>query len=761
MKQLKQIFLVFALMMMLVNVGWGQTPFTATYTFRANGNVTSFTYNGTTYSGISMGTIDKVGITSSSSTGNFRGTNWPLTATIDAGKYIGFTISAQTGYKFTVNTITFGLGRSGTGTRTSQWRGSSDSYAALINNYTTLNAGLTNTAGEIGNPDANSSWTGNVLTLGASYADITTSVGLRYYMYAAEDVAGTAGLQGPITITGTYTALSTPTISLSAPTQIISGIINQGAINVVLSNFQAGVTVTNATLNSIAFTSQGTYTASDMTNFKLWYNGSSNTFGSAVQLGSTITTSLETGLHTFSSLSQAINSGSTGYFWITCDVSGSATAGNTINVSADPTLTFASGTPTGTIDAGGSQTIQAITPNIALSSPDPAVIAGNISQNTTNNVIYRFDLAVTTANATLSGLQITTAGSYVAADLTNIKAWYSADATFSSGSDILLSTKSTSLDAGVQVFPSWTNQIINNGTTGYIFITTDIPCVATTGNTINVNAITTSDITFISGNKTGSAFTGGTQTVITASPVNVTIPTGTPDNMQMTLNWAAPSGCYDEIMIVAKANSSITGTPSGDGNSYTANLVFGTSGTQFGVKDGYVIYKGSTTGQTVTSLTNGTVYYFKYFFTRKGSNWSSGIEINGTPMNYISGDYRTLKTGNWNATDVWETYNGTTWSPITTSPAITNNVTILSGHTITVEASGKNCNNLIVQGTLLAQDAPGTNVRYVNVYGDITCNGTIGHGTTVNGISFNIEGTSCTISGSGIFDADRMKSCCH
>ena len=43
---------------------------------------------------------------------------------------------------------------------------------------------------------------------------------------------------------------------------------------------------------------------------------------------------------------------------------------------------------------------------------------------------------------------------------------------------------------------------------------------------------------------------------------------------QVTLSWANPSGCYDEIMIVAKATTSITGTPSGNGSAYTANLKF-------------------------------------------------------------------------------------------------------------------------------------------------------------------------------------------
>lgn len=200
-------------------VGWGQTPFTATYTFGANGNVASFAYNGTVYDGISMSDIVKVGVTTSSSSGNFRATTWPTASSPDESKYIGFTITAASGYKFTVTSINFGIGRSGTGTRDTQWRGSADSYSSLINNYTTLNSSLTNNSGVINNPDENSNWTGNVLTLGSSYEEITTSCGFRMYLYSAEAGAGTAGLAGPISISGTFESVeSSPTISVTPST---------------------------------------------------------------------------------------------------------------------------------------------------------------------------------------------------------------------------------------------------------------------------------------------------------------------------------------------------------------------------------------------------------------------------------------------------------------------------------------------------------------------------------------------------------------
>ncbi len=53
-----------------------------------------------------------------------------------------------------------------------------------------------------------------------------------------------------------------------------------------------------------------------------------------------------------------------------------------------------------------------------------------------------------------------------------------------------------------------------------------------------------------------------------------------------------------------------------------------------------------------------------------------------------TGDYRTVQTGNWNATSTWETYNGTSWVAAGTTPTSANGViTIQSGHTVTVTAN--------------------------------------------------------------------------
>lgn len=125
---------------------------------------------------------------------------------------------------------------------------------------------------------------------------------------------------------------------------------------------------------------------------------------------------------------------------------------------------------------------------------------------------------------------------------------------------------------------------------------------------------------------------------------------------------------------------------------------------------------------------------------------------------YAIGDFGSLGTGNWGTTNAnWRQWNGTAWATVPAgAPTTADNVWILSGHTVTVEASPKNCKNLFVEagGKLFANSA--TN-RFINVYGNITCNGTIGNGTTYDGLGYNIEAASCLISGTGAFDGSRIR----
>ena len=418
-------------------------------------------------------------------------------------------------------------------------------------------------------------------------------------------------------------ATATPNIALSSPSQVGAGSVFIGAVDHVISNFEAAVTTSNASLTALSFVTAGTYITSDVTNFKLYYNSSANTFAGASQIGSTQSSASSGSTITFSSLSTTISAGSTGYFFITASVAGSATVGNTIQAAANPTLTFASGTPTGTIALGGVQTIAAATATVTLSST--ATGALSVPQFTTNAVLYRADVTVGVTSATLTDVSLTTAGTYNASDLVNFKLWYSADATFTAG-DVLLATKTTGLAAGAQAF-SGLSQTFGVGT-GYLFLTADVACNAFIGSTISVSAPSISNFTFTSITPTGALFAGDVQTIAAgvAAPANVTAQTasGNGTSGQVAVNWTVPT-CYSEIMIVA-ATATNTGVPTGNGSAYTASSTFG-AGTALG--NGFVVFKGDAATATVTGLTNGTNYSFK-IFTRYNNTWSAGVEVTTT-----------------------------------------------------------------------------------------------------------------------------------
>lgn len=160
---------------------------------------------------------------------------------------------------------------------------------------------------------------------------------------------------------------------------------------------------------------------------------------------------------------------------------------------------------TGTVTATAS-------PEISISNNGTQVSSANVNSGTTAHILHKSALAVTTANASLTGMTCVTAGSYAAADITNLKVRYSTDENLDAG-DATLSTLNNPGAAGSKTFPSFTSQSISSGSTGYIFITADIASIATHNNTININGLTTSNFTFSSGNKTGSTDAGGAQTI--------------------------------------------------------------------------------------------------------------------------------------------------------------------------------------------------------------------------------------------------------
>ena len=268
--------------------------------------------------------------------------------------------------------------------------------------------------------DGGSTWT--IYNNSTAGSGLFTATGGTWQLITSQTLTGAAGISNlqlrwtcaRTTTSGNFRiddikiqgASATPSITLSSPSQIGSGNLLQGSIDQPISNFQADVTVSSATLNTLAFVTGnggGSYSAADITNFKLYYNATSNTFGGASQIGTTQSGVGSGSTVTFGALTKTINSGATGYFWITSSVASGATAGNIFNANASPTLTFASGTPTGSISAGGIQTIIATPATISVGALTPgsfSTVVGSASAVKT----FTLTGSALTANLTVSAV---------------------------------------------------------------------------------------------------------------------------------------------------------------------------------------------------------------------------------------------------------------------------------------------------------------------------------------------------------------------
>ena len=179
------------------------------------------------------------------------------------------------------------------------------------------------------------------------------------FTFSAGTVNGTISADGTQTI-----SLLPPSITLQNNSQVGAGNINTGTNGNIISQFDVAVSTNNTSLTALSFTSGGTFTPSDLTNFELWA-GTTNSFGSATLLSTVNATGLSNGATiNFSSLSQTCNIG-TVYFWVTVDVPGGATVGHQVSVPSLTSSAFSfspSGTVSGTISAGGTQTIAQVPP---------------------------------------------------------------------------------------------------------------------------------------------------------------------------------------------------------------------------------------------------------------------------------------------------------------------------------------------------------------------------------------------------------------
>ena len=165
---------------------------------------------------------------------------------------------------------------------------------------------------------------------------------------------------------------------------------------------------------------------------------------------------------------------------------------------------------------------------------------------------------------------------------------------------------------------------------------------------------------------------------------------------------------------------------------------------------------------TFTGLIPNTPYYFEIWpYTTTGTY--NDYKLNGAVPQQTGTttllNFRSLGTGAWNAATTWEISNdNNTWTAATSEVPIypNSNVTIRNGHSVNVPISYNSgtCRNLTVENGATLYANSSANSCFVYVYGDIQNDGTIGGATDV--IGFDIEGSSCLLSGIGTFTAARI-----
>lgn len=236
---------------------------------------------------------------------------------------------------------------------------------------------------------------------------------------------------------------------------------------------------------------------------------------------------------------------------------------------------------------------------------------------------------ITVMGGGASSINVAAAGSGIntAPTVTTAAATLVAGTTARLGGNVTAAGCNTVTARGV-VYATTTNPAIGGGGV------TDAPASAggTGSFTVDVTSLTSSTTYYVRAYATSTSGTSyGAQeqfTTLCTVPTNVTSIVSTPGTSQVALSWTNGS-CSDEVLVVAKATSAVTATPTGDGTAYTADALFG-NGTQIATNE-YVVYKGTGTSVTVLGLTNNTTYHFTVF-TRRGTTWSSGTTDSETPV---------------------------------------------------------------------------------------------------------------------------------
>lgn len=229
-------------------------------------------------------------------------------------------------------------------------------------------------------------------------------------------------------------------------------------------------------------------------------------------------------------------------------------------------------------------------------------------------------------------------------------------------------------------------------------------------------------------------------------------PTAAQLKCQQTANSATFSnGVQNNLTALPAANSRLVFAPPVPANPSGALTFTGVQAGQMTLnwtnwasnEVGYVVYSSTdnvnfefetqtaanATSATITGLFASTTYYWKVYAVTEG--WLSNA-LTGTQATLAAVEFRSAQTGNWSQNNTWQRWNGTAWVAAGATPTSSDNVTIVSTHTVTVNVTNAICNDLTVGNGSAAILRIGNN----NVARSLTVNGNI---TIASGASLTVN----------------------
>lgn len=553
------------------------------------------------------------------------------------------TFNVAAGYQLSVTQFDFWRVRSNTGAQ---------NWSMTINGTNVGTGTIPTTGAMLGATNVSSSITGltGTITVVITYSGATGTGTCRlddFTLYGSvTSLCSAAATTG--TISGTTTACSSTTLTYAGTSSATFVNYWQTSAN--------GTSFANPAASALSVSASGTnYVRAYDTTLACWSNTSVGP--TTVTINQPISITTQPVNSTVSNGSNAsfsvVATNAAGYQWYVNTGSGFTiiTNGGVYSTATTASLTITGATlamngyqyqcvVTGTAPCAnvtsGSATLSVVSPVVTLADNGTQVTAANVPQGTVDVILHKFQLS-TNVTTNLQGIaNVVTSGTYVSADVINLKVRYSID-NILDVTDATLSTLTTPGVAGAKTFPGFVTQSITGGTTGYIFITADVSATAVIGNTIALNAVTTANLVVSTGAKVGSTTAGGVQTFSASPPaVPTNLTKGCTTNTTQALTWAAPAtGTFDGYILVVRQGAVPNAVTTIVAASQPNNLDY-TLAPTYNATTSRVLYIGTGTSATVTGLTQGLSYTFA-LYAYKNSGASSVYSATATTTTQVMG----------------------------------------------------------------------------------------------------------------------------